>query len=471
MKKKILTAAGLAAMSGLALVGLASCNNSLFPEPQNWKEPTIPAYNATCSDGGSVVNIRVWNEEFINRFKTYYPGAVEVKNLEEYTIPNPNGSGTLTVKFQTTPNQNNAYQIALDNALDQQASASADNKIDIFLLEADYALKYVNTNNTVAVDDLGITANDTAQMYQYTKDIATSNGKLKALSWQATPGLFAYRTDIAEDVLGTSDPVEVQKKLADWDKFNAVAAQMKAKNYCMLAGYDDAYRVFSNNISAALVDSKTGKINMDPAIEKWINQTKEYSEKGYNNKASLWDATWSKQQTVEGNTFGFFYSTWGINFTLKGNAESTVDGKNLVGKYRVIEGPASYFWGGTWIAAANGTDNKSAVADIMRKLTCDKDIAKAITLGEEDYTNNKEAMNELANDPNYGSEFLGGQNHIKLFATAADKIKMDKTTIWDQGFNENIQSAMKDYFEGKCTKDEAYKTFFKKFSTLYPEFE
>ena len=80
-------------------------------------------------------------------------------------------------------------------------------------------------------------------------------------------------------------------------------------------------------------------------------------------------------------------------------------------------------------------------------------------------------MNELANDPNYGSEFLGGQNHIKLFATAAEKIKMDKTTIWDQGFNENIQSAMKDYFEGKCTKDEAFKTFFKKFSTLYPEFE
>ncbi len=472
MKKRIFTAAGFAALAGLAAFGLASCGEKEWkvPTPKDWKEPTVPAYNASATDGGSVVNIRVWNDEFINRFKKYYPGAVETKAGEEFTMPNPSGTGTLKVVFQTTANQNNAYQIALDEALDRQATAAADQKIDMFLLEADYALKYVNTNNTVAVDDIGITTADTAEMYQYTKDIATSNGKLKALSWQATPGLFAYRTDIAEAVLGTSDPDQVQAKLADWEKFDAVAAQMKAKNYAMLSGYDDSYRVFSNNISKPLVDKATGIINIDPQLEKWIDQTKEYTDKGYNNKTSLWDASWTKQQTVEGNTFGFFYSTWGINFTLKGNAETKVDGKDLVGKYKVCTGPASYYWGGTWLACANGSDNKSAVADIMRKLTCDGSIARAITLGEEDYTNNKAAMNALANDPTYKSAFLN-QNHIALFTKAAEKIKMDKTTIWDQGFNENIQSAFKDFFEGKVSRNTAYWNFYKKLSTTYTEFE
>lgn len=474
MKKRVFTAAGIAALAGLGLVGLASCGSGSykFAAPENWKAPTVPTYNASATDGGSVVNIRCWNDEFIGRFKDFYPGAEEVKAGEEFTMPDPSDSTkTLTVKFNIVANQNNAYQQALDTALAGQAQASADNKVDMFLLEADYALKYVNDNATVDVKDIGITDDDTKDMYQYTKDIATSNGRLKALSWQATPGLFAYRTDIAEAVLGTSDPVQVQEKIGDWAKFDAVAAQMKEKGYTMLSGFDDSYRAFSNNVAKPVVDTKTGEINIDEQLVKWINQTKKYTDNGYNKKTSLWDAAWSKEQTIEGTTFGFFYSTWGINFTLKGNAEIKKDGKDLLGKYRVCEGPASYYWGGTWLACANGSDNKTAVASIMKKLTCDATIAEAITRDTEDYTNNKTAMNKLANDASYGSEFLGGQNHVKLFAAAADKIKMDKTTPWDQGINENLQAAMKDYFLGKVTLDEAYKNFHKKLKTVYPIFE
>lgn len=463
MKKRFLTGAALVALGGLAVAGLASCGESgpyEFPTPAAWSEPKIEDYNATCTDGGKVVNIRVWNTEFIGLFKAYYPGVEEVKPNVQYKV------GDITVNFIETANKDNAYQIALDNAFDKQATAAADDKIDVFLMEADYALKYVNTNKTLDVKDLGLTDEDTKNMYQYTKDVATSNGRLKGVSWQATPGLFAYRTDIAKAVLGTDDPVEVQKSLANWEKFDETAKKMKEKGYTMLSGYDDSYRVFSNNVSAPLVDSKTGKLNLDPQIENWIKQTKEYTDKGYNNKTSLWDAAWQKEQSKEGHTFGFFYSTWGINFTLKDNA-----GEDLFGKYRVCEGPASYFWGGTWIAAANGTDNKTFVADLMRKMTCDANIAEQITRDTSDYTNNKEAMNKLANDKDYGSDFLGGQNHVALFASAAPKIKMDKTTIWDQGFNENIQGAFKDYFAGKATYDEAKEAFYKKFVKLYPEFQ
>ena len=123
--------------------------------------------------------------------------------------------------------------------------------------------------------------------------------------------------------------------------------------------------------------------------------------------------------------------TWGINFTLLGNSLADPDGEKEVGNgiygdYAVCQGPEPYYWGGTWICAATGTDNKDEVADIMKKLTCDKDIMKQITLDTEDYTNNKSAMKEIADDPDYGSAFLGGQNHIKLFAEQAEKDRYEQ---------------------------------------------
>ena len=64
-------------------------------------------------------------------------------------------------------------------------------------------------------------------------------------------------------------------------------------------------------------------VNVDANIMKWVDQTKEFTDKGYNNKTSLWAPEWAADQGPEGKVFGFFYSTWGINFTLAGNSLET----------------------------------------------------------------------------------------------------------------------------------------------------
>lgn len=134
----------------------------------------------------------------------------------------------MTVKWNITPNDDNAYQNNLDATLLNQANAAADHKIDIFLVEADYALKYVDTEYTMPVADLGITDADLANQYQYTKDIVTdSNGVLKGVSWQGCPGALFYNREAAIEVLGTDDPVEVQKAVADRETFGETAAKMQ----------------------------------------------------------------------------------------------------------------------------------------------------------------------------------------------------------------------------------------------------
>ena len=425
--------------------------------------------SADSGEAGKVLNIWCWNDEFQSRFNDYYPGVAEVADDKSTTTLE---DGTV-VKWTINPNEGSNYQDKLDEALLAQESAAADDKIDIFLVEADYALKYVDSDYTMDVKDLGLTDEDMADQYQYTKDIVTdSNGAIKGTTWQATPGLFAYRRSIAKDVLGTDDPDEVQAALSDWDKFNAVAEQAAAKGYKMLSGYDDAYRTFSNNVSAPWVDGDT--VNVDANIMKWVEQTKEFTDKDYNNKTSLWSAEWAADQGPEGKVFGFFYSTWGINFTLLGNSLADPDGAQEVGNgifgdYAVCYGPQPYYWGGTWICAATGTDNTELVADVMKQLTCNADIMKQITLDTQDYTNTVTGMTAIAEDPDFGSAFLGGQNHVALFLEAAQKIDMSNISPYDQGCNEGIQGAFKDYFDGSVDMDGAKANFEKTIMEKYPE--
>ncbi len=446
MKKRVL-AALLASATVLSVAGCSNNGSSSTTDSGNTSDAGTSTSDAgtststsdagTAAEEGKVLNIWCWNDEFQQRVKAFYPG---------YTH-NDDGTGTIgdvKVVWTINPNADNGYQIPLDAALLDQDNVAADDKIDIFLIEADYADKYVNSTYSLPVSEVGITDADTAEMYQYTKEVATdASGALKAVSWQAAPGLFAYKRSIAKDVLGTDDPNEVQTYVADWDKFNETAQKMKDKGYFMLSGYDDAYRTFSNNVSAPWVNANN-EIIIDDNIMQWVKQTAEYTEKGYNNGNSLWSPGWATDQGPDGKVFGFFYSTWGINFTLLGNA-----GDAGFGDWAVCYGPQSYYWGGTWICAGYQTDNKALVKDIMYQLTCNGEIMEKITRDPavQDYTNNKAAMDKIAADATYKSDFLGGQNHVALFTENAKKIDMSKISKYDQGLNESFQAAFKDYFD------------------------
>lgn len=434
----------LVALMALAVLSSAT---SLFAAPK-------------FSNDGKVLTIYVWNDEFQTRFKDYFEKAGLVPK-------------DVTVNWVVTPNQDNAYQNKLDEALLNQDKAAPNDKIDIFLVEADYALKYVNTPATLDVyKDVGLTPADTAQMYKYTKDIMTDkNGVLKGVSWQACPGGLIYRRSIAKAVLGTDDPAKVQAALSSWDKFDAVAAKAKSLGYFMLSGYDDVYRVFSDNAKSSWVD-KAGKIFIDPSINRWIDMTKAYTDKGYNNKASLWSAESWQGAGKDGKVFSYFGPGWFIDFCLapatKADAKGPdAPGNGSYGDWAFCKGPQGFSWGGTWLCAAAGTDNIQLVRDVMRKLTCDKATLTSIAKEKGDFTNNAAAMAQVAKS-DYKNAFLGGQNHVAFFLDSAKSINRNNISIYDQGMTEGIQAAFKEYFDGKVTKDKALDNFYTAILEKYP---
>lgn len=200
------------------------------------------------ADGGEgkVINIYSWNDEARNRICAVYDRVVET-----------NKEGTVTTLDEGTeihwivnPNQDGVYQQKLDEALLNQADASADDKVDIFLSETDYVFKYTDSDADVAIPlkDLGIDPDkDLSEQYDFTKVTASdANGVQRGSTWQCCPGLMVYRRDIAMDVFGTDDPEEIGAKCADWETMKTTAADLKAKGYYTFSSYADTFRLYGN---------------------------------------------------------------------------------------------------------------------------------------------------------------------------------------------------------------------------------
>ncbi len=440
MKKKIISVMLCAAMTTAMTAGLAT---TTFADE---------------GEEGKILNIYCWNEEFKSRITDHYPDYKEV-DATTGTI------GEVTVKWNITPNDDNAYQNNLDATLLKQADAAADDKIDLFLVEADYALKYVDTDYTMSVKDLGITDEDLSKQYKYTKDIVTdSNGVLKGLSWQGCPGVIFYNRAAAKEVLGTDDPAEVQEYVKDWDTFNETAAKMTEAGYKITSSVNDSYRVYSNNVTTKWVTD--GKITVDDNIMKWVDDSKALVDEGATGTAELWSDDWSKGFYPEGKVFCYFGPAWLVNFSMAADTEGSI---GYEGGWGAAQGPQGFFWGGTWICGATGTDNASLVKDIMLKMTTDDAIMKEIVVDDDDFVNNTTVMDAMAEDTSYTSKILGGQNPLSMYCAGIETLNLSNLSAYDQGCNEEFQNAMKNYFEGKATKEEALDLFYKAVVEKYPE--
>ena len=158
---------------------------------------------------------------------------------------------------------------------------------------------------------------------------------------------------------------------------------------------------------------------------------------------------------ADGKVFAYFGPNWLINFCMHdGEAGSAT------GDWAIAQGPQGYSWGGTWICAAEGTDNKALVKDIMLALTCDADNMKALSIKTLDFANNTVAMNALAADDNFKAAFLGGQNPYGMMVANCAAIKKNVLTPYEQQMTEKLQAAMKDYYLGKVDLDKAWDNFY-----------
>ena len=452
MKKRMIS---LILMAGLALSLLCGCGGG--------NGDTGVGTDMEAGDGGKILNIYVWNDEFQGKFNANYPEVEKLSNDKSVTYLK---DGT-EVHWIINPNQDGVYQQKLDEALAQQGSASADEKIDMFLVEADYALKYIDPDVGVAlpISALGITEADISNQYKYTQEaVTTADGEIRALSYQATPGMLVYRRSIAQDVLGTDDPETVAAAVSDWDKFYETADQMKAAGYYMYSGRADTYRVYSNNVSAPWVDGNT--VVVDQSMMDWVERSMKDTQEGINhNVPGQWIDEWNKDMGPDSKVFCFFLPAWGLDVCIAPNVKDTAAAQD----WAVCPSPQGFYWGGTWLVAANGTDNASQVKDIMLKMTADTDILRSLAVNNGEMSNDQPLMEELAQSPDFGIDLLNGQNYLGVLSDAAASISLSNVSPYDQGCTEKFQNAFGDYFNGKIDLEKAMANFEMAIGERYPE--
>lgn len=452
MRKKLLSLMLLTAMTTSLFTGCGSSDSS--------------STDSKKSEEGKVINIYSWNDEFRNRLEAVY-SKVE-STSKDGTVTKLN-DGT-EIHWIINPNQDGVYQQKLDEALTNQADASADDKVDIFLSETDYVFKYTDKDADVAtpLKDLGIDPDkELADQYDFTRTTASdSDGVQRGSTWQCCPGLLVYRRDIAKEVFGTDDPAKVGEKVKDWDTTKKTAEELKEKGYYTFASYADTFRLYGNSIAESWVQPGSDTVKVDSKINDWIKDSKEWVDAGYLNSKikGQWNDDWNKAMGSKSKVFAFFFPAWGIDFTLTPNW----DGDK--GVWGVTNPPQEYNWGGSYIHAANGTDNPEHAKEIILALTADKDNLLKISEKYSDFTNTKSGMQEAAqDDTKYASEFLGGQNPFAYFAPVAEKIKIAPLSAYDQGCVELIQSSFSDYFQENVTEDKAKENFEKAIIERYPD--
>lgn len=438
------------------------------------------AESASEEEEPSVLHVYSIGEDFVNRVKDYYPGYE----------PAGEDSGVIDgtqVRWHVYSDVVE-YREALDEKLAAQAdpgsgdeaeNADPEDRVDLFVMDEAYLRDYVESGYTLdVVSEVGLTAEELSDQFPYTQQIATdSAGKLKAVTWHAAPGVFAYRRSIARAVLGTDDPEKVQQAVSSWEAFAETAALAKEEGYYMLSGYDDAYQVYSDNVTSAWVED--GALNVDPHLEDWARQTREFAENGYIHGTEQWSDEWRADHTGDGEVFGFFYSSWGIHYTLQdkaegitesGEGEEPEDVESASGDYAVCRGPEPCHYGGQWIAAASGCDDIDLVRSVMRTLTCDPQVMKKITQDIREFTNTVSGMTELS-ETGYKAEVLGGQNPVPVYLEAASMLSQKHVTSYDDDLDLGFRVSMQDYFTGKVSEIDALEIFRKTALSRYEELE
>ena len=192
MKKKMVSVLLTASM----LAGMTLCAVPVMAEDAETPENEVTG-DASADDSFVVWG---WNDDIKKildgPFKEAYPD-----DYERIVFVNTGGS--------------DYYQSKLDPVLDDPSNELYP---DMMGLEVDYVQKYVNSDWVQNVADLGITADDYANSYQYNLDLGSDvDGNVRALFWQATPGCYAVRADLAEKYLGTTDPAALAEKFKDLD--------------------------------------------------------------------------------------------------------------------------------------------------------------------------------------------------------------------------------------------------------------
>ena len=377
---------------------------------------------------------------------------------------------TIIEDYYMENNRDLNYQIEIVNIPTEEFETKLDPIIgtdsapDVILLEQNFAKKYVESGMLADLDQFDNISSGSEETYDYVTGIGTNReGEFVANSWQAAPGAFFYRQSMAEEYLGIANPEEMQERISDWDGFIQTARELdKASNgeVDMISSTDDIrFPYLGGREQGWVVEDE---LVIDENIYDMLDTALLLNEEGL-----MLDAEPSSEAYFAGmasdDIFGYSLPTWGLHFWLKPNG-----GEATQGDWRMVQGPASYFRGGTWIGMLGSSDMQDAASELIAYVTTNEEFLNSWAKDTGDVVSNKKVVESIKDD--YSDEYLGGQNHYTAFADMIPDINASIITEYDQTLNELfLDHALTPYSKGEVDKDTAIKNFKDQVVNSFPE--
>lgn len=399
------------------------------PDLEGFKELTVA--EVTDKNDGKIT-IYAHNSEFIALVEKYAGLTSDDYDLIEVS------------------NNSTAYQEKLDAVL-----SDGNNAPDIFTCDAAYARKYMASDNTIAVNDLGIDYAECKNMFNYTLRFASDDDNvIKGLAWKATPCGVFYERSVAEQYLGTSDPNELAASFATWDKVMESARKVNTASggkVKLIGGFTEIFEPYvSTKGSKWIMD---GRLNYDTSIENFFDYAKTLYTEDLTFKAEQWSKPWTTKMS-DRTVVSYWGSLQFAKYQLALNPGEGTTVNPTSGDWGLTTAPVSYYSGGTWVMASKYCDKKATSGDIIRAV-CINEANQKDMLGNGEFVNNIKLITSAAADDKFAFEWLGGQNPYPILLDSAMKADASFVVADEDKYNQTYKAVVGTYAEGsfKTVKD------------------
>ena len=358
----------------------------------------------------------------------------------------------------------------------QKAVDSGEDVPDVFMLSPDNIKKYIESDVTADVSELGLEVT-IERYFPYVAQAATdSHGHVKAVGWQADPGIFMYRRSMAKAYLGTDNPDEIQAMISDWDGFYATAKKVSEASEGktrMLAGQEDMLRPFLASDDKPWVAD--GKLVFSQRKQAYVDYLQKMAGDHLIYTAEQWSEAWLGGISDTQSVFGYFSSGICMLYVMKKACGGKMKGEGSYGDWAVVPGPSDYCWGGSWFAAYGESRHKDEAGDFISLFTgctddqtrLDQSIRYFRTSGE--FAASSEIVSQVRYDPQFEDSFIGGQNYYQQLSVAAQGITMNGMTTYDSDILAIFSTYMNQCAGGLKTADQAVSDFKTSISVAFPE--
>ena len=417
------------------------------------------------------------------------------KMIRKYVETHPEFEQKYDVKFTIVSTDHSAYNLFLADTLSGENGQTAPH---LFVAEASFVKTYTSGNASqyaCTYEELGIDVEQRirdAEITAYTADIGRGDdGKIVALSYDGDGCAFIYNSEVAKDVFGDDSPETVEAALGhDWDTFFAAAEKCKQKGYAIVSGDGDIWRAVANSADQGWVVD--GQLYIDPKRAAFMDYSKRLKDNDYHNDTKDWMEAWYADMAEVGpkKVLGFYGAMWFLNYTLLDHCGymlsddgSTVENLGTYGQWRVCKPNFGSFYGGNWLLAnkevLEDEDLKAGVRELIEYITLDTSETGlqyewAHGTFDDEYYDPSDVQDNVASlkimrATSAKMDILGGQDAFPALVAAAEMVRTDNLTQYDEVIDYIWRDAVRAYTSGELTKEESIRWFKQAVGERIPE--